>query len=87
MDLGREMKSPEVSSSPVDAKNPKVTYPGFNLNDDQADEFRDDYKPALGDEFTCTVKLRVTSLRQDEWGNSIGFDMLSLITNPLYDFE
>lgn len=79
MDLGRKMKAPgSEPASPVSAKEPKVTYPGFSLNDEIADSFLKEYDCDLGDEITATVKLKVTSLRKDEYGNSVGFDVLSL---------
>lgn len=79
MDLGTKQKSPgAIPPSPVDAKQPKITYPSLYLNDDKAEEFLKDNSGELGTEITATVKLRVVSLRKDEYGNSVSFDVLSL---------
>lgn len=76
MDLGKENKSlPEPSASP-DA--PKVTYPGFTLNDEVAEAFKNECDCELGDEITATVRLKVTRQSADEYGKSVGFDVLSL---------
>lgn len=75
MDLGRKLPSePGVSAKPES----KISYPGFNLNDDVAKEYCEKYSCELGEEITATVKLRVSSLRKDEYGHSVGFDVLSM---------
>jgi hypothetical protein len=79
MDLGR--KSPEAPgtlASPSSVKEPKVSYPGFSLSDKVADEFNKAHKPALGDEYTATIRLKVTSLSADEYSNRVQFDAVDL---------
>jgi hypothetical protein len=79
MDLGRKMKSPgTVPASPVDAEEPKITYPGFCLSDKVAEEFTKEQEPKLGDEYAATVLLRVTSLASDEYGQRVQFDIKEL---------
>jgi hypothetical protein len=79
MDLGKEMKEPgAIPASPVDEKQPKITYPGFSLSDKTADQFTSENSPKLGEEYTATVRLRVTSLSSDEWGSRVGFDVTEL---------
>lgn len=73
------MKEPgAIPASPVDEKQPKITYPGFSLSDKIADEFQKECAPKLGDEYAATVRLKVTSLTQDEWGSRVGFDVLKM---------
>jgi hypothetical protein len=79
MDLGRKMKSPgAIPASPVDSGEPKITYPGLSLSDKVAEEFAKEHEPKLGDEFAATVRLRVTSLTADEYGQRVSFDVLEL---------
>jgi hypothetical protein len=77
MNLGQKRPSGEIAV-PQKSTEPKETFPGFNLNDKIADEFLKEYDCDLGDKITATVKLRVSSLRKDEYGNSIGFEVLTL---------
>lgn len=73
------MKTPGAEpASPVDEKQPKVSYPSLNLSNKVADSFLKECDADLGDEITATVCLKITSLRKDEYGNSVGFDVLSL---------
>lgn len=65
-------------TAPSQSEVPKITYPGFTLNDETAEKFVEDYPMKLGAEFSATVRLKVTSLRQDQYGNSIGFDVFSM---------
>lgn len=79
MDLGRKVESPGAyPAPPVDSKKPKITYPGFSLSDKVATEFTDEHEPKLGNEYTATVRLCVTSLTADEYGNRVQFDIKSL---------
>jgi hypothetical protein len=75
MDLGREIKSPEVAGSPSESKEPKITYPSFTLNDKAAEEFCKEHECELGKEYAFTGKLKVTGHREDEFGKSITFDV------------
>lgn len=79
MDLGNTPKMSEPATLAASPEKPKVSYPGFNLNDDVATQFlKDNPDIKLGDECAATVKLKVTSLRQDQYGKSIGFDVHEL---------
>lgn len=75
MDLGTEpSKTPGVIEP---AKGP--SYPGLSLSDDKAKEFLEECPDLkIGDEVTAKVKLKVSSLRHDNYGHSIGFDAVSL---------
>lgn len=78
MDLGREIPSgPEMSAAPSMPEK-RVSYPGFTLNDEVAKTFCAAHTCELGTEFTAKVKLKVTSLRKDEYGHSLGFDVEAL---------
>ena len=65
-------------SQPSENKEPKVSYPGFSLSDKAADEFTKECEPKIGEEFAGTVRLRVTSLTDDEYGNRVQFDVVEL---------
>ena len=67
-----------LSPTPVDEKKPKITYPGFSLSDSSAEAFVKECEPELGDEFAATVRLKVTSLTADEYGNRVQFDVMDL---------
>lgn len=78
MDLGRKIPDgPSLASDPAPDK-PRVSYPGFSLNDEVAKAFAKEAKPALGQEYSATITFKVTSLRQDEYGASVGLDVLTL---------
>ena len=79
MDLGTKRESTENMPSPVTPDMPKISYPSFNLNDKVAESFHKECPDCkLGEELTATVKLKVTSYRADNYGKSVGFDVLSL---------
>lgn len=79
MDLGKEMKVPgELAATPVDQKEPKITYPSLSLSDKIAEEFDKEHGPKLGDEYAATVRLRVTSLTADKYGQRVSFDVMEL---------
>lgn len=79
MDLGRKNKGPgALAGPPASAEEPKITYPGLSLSDKVAEEFAKAHEPKLGDEFAATVRLRVTSLTADEYGQRVSFDVMEL---------
>lgn len=79
MYLGRKQPdSGPLSAAPVADSKPKITYPGFSLSDKVATQFTDEHEPKLGDEFAATVRLCVTSLTADEYGNRVQFDIKEL---------
>jgi len=55
-----------------------TSYPSFNLSDEVAQKFSEEYDCEVGDELTATVKLRVSGIRKDEYGHSLTFDVVSL---------
>jgi hypothetical protein len=74
MNLASESRNygcPEASPS-------KKTYPSFSLSDDLAVEFSKNNPCSVGTEFTATVKIRVQSLRSDEYGKSVGIAVLDM---------
>jgi hypothetical protein len=77
MNLGQKRPSGELVS-PQKSDEPKETFPSFTLSDKIADAFLKEYDCDLGDEITAKVKLKVSSLRKDEYGNSVGFEMRTL---------
>ena len=79
MDLGQKIESP--SSEPVAAakdKEPRVSYPSTTLNDKVAEDFLNEYECDLGDEITFTGRAKITALRKDEYGKSVGMDLTNL---------
>lgn len=80
MDLGKKTKSPgAIAPTPESEKEPKVTFPGLNFSDDTADKFFKEVGDVkIGEEYAGTVRLRVTSLTDDEYGKRIGFDVMEL---------
>ena len=77
MNLGR--KRTDLSDSPGIPDMPDVAYPSICLNDDVAKEFIEAHEIDLGKEFEATVKLKVTGVRKDEYGQS--FDVIELNTD------
>lgn len=78
MDLGSKPKNLD-SVSPASPEQPKVRYPSFTLNDEVAAAFMEAYPDCkVGEELTATVKLVLSSQRQDEYGKSVGFDVQSM---------
>lgn len=78
MDLGTK-RNKEGGLAPASPKLPDKSYPSFTLNDKVAEEFCDEYTDyKIGDEVTAKVKLKLTSLRQDGYGHSVGFDVVSI---------
>ena len=75
MDLGTKQKN---LGEPVSAATPKISYPSFTLNDEAAEKLVEACDCAVGDEITATVTLKVTYLRKDTYGNSLGLDVRKL---------
>ena len=75
MDLGTKNKS---LGEPVSSESPKVTYPGFSLRDENVEKVKGDHDCKVGDEYSATVKLKVTGLRDDQYGKSIDFDVVDM---------
>jgi hypothetical protein len=78
MNLGKQNKNLNPETSPASPDAPKITYPGFNLSDEVAEAFLKECDCKLGDEITATVRLKVTRQSADEYGKSVGFDVMSL---------
>lgn len=77
MNLGQKGKDLSGPVSISDSKN-KVSYPSFTLRDDVAKDFLASYDCKIGDELTATIKLKVSGLRQDQFGSSVEFEALDL---------
>ena len=79
MELGTKVeKRGGNSAAPVDHKEPKVTFPELTLRDKIAKQFIDDHEPTVGMEFACTAHVRVSSLTDDEYGQSFRFEVLDV---------
>ena len=79
MDLGRKSKSfGSLATQTASPEEPKITYPGFSLSDEVAKKFTAEHEPKLGEEYAATVRLKVTSLTADEYGERVGFDVVEL---------
>jgi len=79
MELGRKAEdSPITTASPAKGKEPKMVYPQFDLRDKVAEAFGKEYDCDVGDELTATVKLRVSGIRNDEYGQSKTFEVTEI---------
>ena len=82
MDLGEKISSESIGgpvpASPSTDKAKDIRYPRLSLDGKTAKEFISEHDLDLGDYVTATVRLCVTSLRKDEYGHSIGFDVESM---------
>lgn len=78
MDLGTKPNQEPAMPPTSSPEAPKISYPGFSLNDKTAETFLTDNPVDLGDTITATVKLKVTRLEKSSFGHSLGFDVLSL---------
>lgn len=76
--LGRKPPSPQ-EIGPAKTEEPKITYPSFEMRDEACDAFVEQFgKPTLGDEIEAPLKLKVTSMTEDEYGKCLRFDVLSM---------
>lgn len=80
MDLGRKADSPEgiPTASPAKSKEPKMIYPQFDLRDKVVEAFDKEYDCEVDDVIEAKVKLRVSGVRKDEYGQSKTFEVLSI---------
>jgi len=78
MDLGREINHGPGLTSGVTELKKHVSYPSFQLSDEVAKKFGEEYDCEVGDELTAVVKLRVSGIREDEYGHSKTFDVKSI---------
>lgn len=79
MDLGRKAEEPGlVTASPAKSKEPKMVYPQFDLRDKVAEKFGEEYDCDVGDTLTATVELRVSGIRNDEYGQSKTFEVTKI---------
>lgn len=77
MDLGIEAKEgpqPTVSSE----EGPKTIYPNFSIPDKLVNDFLEEHPVEIEDEMTATVRLKVSSIRMDEYGSGVGFSVLAI---------
>jgi len=79
MDLGvkREKNEAMPVTSP-DVEMPDIIYPSFSLDGDKAKEFADQFPADLNDSMTVKAKIKLTGLRNDKYGSSLNFDILSI---------
>jgi hypothetical protein len=77
MDLGVEQTTGPSAVSESEKKT-KVVYPDFTLRDKVAKDQLSENECELGEEYTATVRLRTSALRQDEYGQSVSFEVLSM---------
>lgn len=81
VDLGTMPK--HMMDAPVKSEEPgkpKKTYPTLCIRDEAADAFKEQFGDCdVEDEYTFTVKARVSGTRSDEYGRSIDFQVLSIL--------
>ena len=82
MDLGIEQTDTGLPAATVVERSsaPRIRYPSLSLDDTKAKEFLAATPSELGDTITATVKLKISGLREDQYGSSVTFDVLSLDT-------
>lgn len=73
MKLGRKMSKKAGPVSPA-----KEHYPGFDIQDEHAEQFMAEHQPKLGDEVHARVKLKVRRMNADEYGKRVGFDVTEM---------
>lgn len=80
IDLGQKTPdSPNTVPAQVGTDQPKVTYPTFTVRDAVAKEVSDALGiSATGEEFQLSVRVSVSGLRDDEYGRSVDFKVMSL---------
>ena len=79
MDLGIKKECGEVCAPcPPKEKEDELRYPGLTLEGEQVDRVKGDHECKVGDEYTATVKLRVTRISDDQFGKSLGFDVIEM---------
>lgn len=78
MDCGTKHKGGPAEAMPSKAKEPKITYPSFTLNDEKATAFLKETEAEVGDFLTSSTKLEVTGMRDDEYGKSVTLSVVAL---------
>jgi hypothetical protein len=71
--LGYKSESMNVPSKP----GKKMSYPHLCIRDKSLEAAFGKEMPQVGEEIEATVKLRVTGIRNDEYGKSVDFDVVS----------
>lgn len=72
--LGYKSEPMPVPSSKMDKK---MSYPHLCIRDKSLEAAFGKEMPQVGEEIEATVKLRVTGIRNDEYGKSVDFDVVS----------
>lgn len=82
MNLGTRVDPHVVESAPsnIGRWDGKVNYPSVAFHDKACEKFcaKPKHDFDIKDEFTATVKFRVTGLVNNQYGRSITFDVLSI---------
>ncbi len=74
MDLGIKNPPPDA---PLKQSEPKLQYPAFTLRDEQVTKVKGEQR-SLGEEYTATVRLKVSGMQDDEFGKRLTFDLVSM---------
>ena len=71
---------PKYPEPTPETDKPKVTYPSICFRDEAFDGVKEALgeMPKLGDEVTVALTMKVTALRDDQYGKSVDFDVLSV---------
>lgn len=75
-DLGIVESESPMDISKAESKEPR--YPDLTLRDEQVERVKGDHQCTPGDEYTATVRLRVSGVKDDEYGSSLSFQVLSM---------
>jgi|ERR1043166_4415591 hypothetical protein len=80
MDLGVKPEKPTEAVGPSlgTSEGPKIMYPSFSIPEKLMDDFLEAHPVEFEDEVTARVKLRVTGMRQEDYGSGITLSVLSI---------
>lgn len=72
-DLGYKSEPMPVTSKP----EKKMSYPNLCIRDKSLEAAFGKEMPQVGEELEATLMLRVTGIRNDQYGKSVDFDVVS----------
>lgn len=80
MDLGIKQEAPKPIDAPVspDSKEPKVSYPSYDVRDAAADELRKQYGCDVDVEGTAKIKFRIAGNSKDQYSNRVTIEVQSM---------
>jgi len=77
-DLGESYEGEPVMLEPASSSSKKKTYPKLCLRDKTLAAVFGKEMPKVGTEIEGEIMLKVTGIRDDEYGKSVDFDVVSM---------